>query len=64
MFSWPWRERMVFSNNGQVHEGVGSAGLARTISRAPSSQIFAPSTSLWVMRIVRGQPWEGESRTQ
>ena len=31
---------------------------------APSVQSLAPSTSLWVTRIVRGQPWASESRTQ
>jgi hypothetical protein len=31
---------------------------------SPDFQNLAPSTSLWVTRIVRGQPWVADSRTQ
>jgi hypothetical protein len=31
---------------------------------SPSFYFLAPSTSLWVTRIERGQPWAAESRTQ
>ena len=41
-----------------------SFGRSGIVQRAKRSHVFAPSTSPWVTRMVRGQPWEVESRTQ
>jgi hypothetical protein len=38
--------------------------LAADYRRHRSELILAPSTSPWVTRIERGQPWADESRTQ
>ena len=48
----------------QNRNAARSSVLGLECAEVPRLQTLAPSTSLWVTRIVRGQPWAAERRTQ